>query len=33
MDFDLGKAAAGTYVVKVVHKFTGKIVSGLVVVQ
>lgn len=33
MDFDLSRAAAGTYVVKVVHKFTGKIVSGLVVVK
>jgi Secretion system C-terminal sorting domain len=33
MDFDLSRAAAGTYVVKVVHKFTGKVVSGLVVVQ
>ena len=33
MDFDLGKVAAGTYVVKVVHKFSGKIVSGLVVIQ
>ncbi len=33
MDFDLGKAAPGTYVVKVVHKYTGKVVSGLIVVQ
>ncbi|MCX6319937.1 MAG: choice-of-anchor J domain-containing protein [Bacteroidetes bacterium] len=33
MEFDLGKAAAGTYVVKVVHKYSGKIVSGLVVVH
>ncbi len=33
MDFDLGRAAKGTYVVKVVHKYTGKIISGLVVVQ
>jgi GEVED domain len=33
MEFDLGKAAAGTYVVKVAHKFTGKVVSGLVIVQ
>ncbi|MBK6993259.1 MAG: T9SS type A sorting domain-containing protein [Chitinophagaceae bacterium] len=33
MDFDLSKLARGTYVVKVVHEFTGKIVSGLVLVQ
>jgi hypothetical protein len=33
MDFDLGRAAGGTYAVKVVHKYTGKIVSGLVIVQ
>ncbi|MCX6319248.1 MAG: T9SS type A sorting domain-containing protein, partial [Bacteroidetes bacterium] len=33
MEFNLGRAAAGTYVVKVVHKYTGKVVSGLVVVQ
>ncbi|MEQ1677083.1 MAG: choice-of-anchor J domain-containing protein, partial [Chitinophagaceae bacterium] len=33
MDFDLGKAAPGTYVVKVVHKYSGKVVSGLIVVH
>ncbi len=33
MDFDFSDLAAGTYVVKVHNVFTGKIVSGLVVVQ
>lgn len=33
MDFDLGPVAKGTYVVKVVDKYTGRIVSGLVVTQ
>ncbi|MEQ1677084.1 MAG: GEVED domain-containing protein [Chitinophagaceae bacterium] len=33
MDFDLGRASRGTYVVKVVDKNSGRIVSGLVVVQ
>ncbi len=33
MNFDLSKQAAGTYVVKVAHKRTGKITSGLVVKQ
>jgi hypothetical protein len=33
MDFDLGKVAAGTYVVKVAHQFSGQITSGLVVVK
>ena len=33
MDFDLSRQADGTYVVKVVHKYTGKIVSGLLVKQ
>jgi GEVED domain/Secretion system C-terminal sorting domain len=33
MDFDLGNVSRGTYVVKVVDKFTGRIVSGLVVIQ
>jgi subtilisin-like proprotein convertase family protein len=33
MDFDLGNLAAGTYVVKVNNVHTGKIVSGLVVIQ
>jgi hypothetical protein len=32
MDFDLGKMADGTYVVKVHNRHTGQIVSGLVVV-
>ena len=33
MDFDLTNMPRGTYVVKVAHEFTGKIVSGLVLVQ
>ncbi|MBL7748422.1 MAG: hypothetical protein JNM19_13380, partial [Chitinophagaceae bacterium] len=34
MDFDLGGVKAkGTYVVKVADHFTGKVVSGLVLVQ
>ena len=33
MDFDLGRAAGGSYLVKVVDKYTGKIVSGIVIVQ
>lgn len=33
MDFQLGAIAKGTYVVKVVDKYTGKITSGLVVLQ
>ncbi|MBL7729964.1 MAG: T9SS type A sorting domain-containing protein, partial [Chitinophagaceae bacterium] len=33
MDFDLSRQADGTYVVKVVHKYTGKIKSGLLVKQ
>ncbi|HMU47554.1 MAG TPA: choice-of-anchor J domain-containing protein [Chitinophagaceae bacterium] len=33
MDFDLSHMARGTYVVKVAHKYTGKVVSGLVLVQ
>ena len=33
MDFDLGHIARGTYVVKVAHKYTGKVVSGLVLIQ
>ncbi len=33
MDFDLGADAKGTYVVKVIDKYTGRIVSGLVVIQ
>ena len=33
MDVDLSGAARGTYVVKVAHEFSGKIVSGLVLVQ
>ncbi len=33
MDFDLTAMAPGTYVVKVAHEYTGKVVSGLVVVQ
>ncbi|HRE37479.1 MAG TPA: choice-of-anchor J domain-containing protein [Chitinophagaceae bacterium] len=33
MDFDLSKQARGVYVVKVVHKYSGKIVSGLVIKQ
>ncbi len=33
MDFDLRHVARGTYAVKVAHQYTGKVVSGLVVVQ
>jgi hypothetical protein len=33
MDVDLSGAARGTYVVKVAHQFSGKIVAGLVLVQ
>lgn len=33
MDFDLGHNARGPYVVKVAHKYTGKVVSGIVVIQ
>ena len=33
IDFDLSKQAAGTYVVKVAHKHTGKVTSGLIVKQ
>ena len=33
LDFDLSNFSAGTYVVKVVDKHTGKITSGLVVIQ
>ncbi len=33
MDFDLGHDARGPYVVKVAHKYTGKVVSGIVVIQ
>ena len=33
IEFDLSKQAAGTYVVKVAHKHTGKITSGLVIKQ
>jgi len=33
MDVDLSGAARGTYVVKVPHEYSGKIVSGLVLVQ
>ncbi|MBK7560835.1 MAG: T9SS type A sorting domain-containing protein [Chitinophagaceae bacterium] len=33
IDFDLSKQAAGTYVVKVAHKRTGKVTSGLIVKQ
>lgn len=33
MDFDLSKQARGTYVVKVVNKFAGVIVSGIVIKQ
>lgn len=33
MDFDLGPDAKGTYVVKAIDKYTGRIVSGLVVIQ
>ncbi|MEO7984448.1 MAG: T9SS type A sorting domain-containing protein, partial [Bacteroidota bacterium] len=33
MDFDLSRFAAGTYVVKVNNTISGKIVSGLVVIQ
>ncbi len=33
IDFDLGRAATGTYIVKAVHKYSGKIVSGLVVIE
>ena len=33
MDVDLSGAARGTYVVKVAHAYSGKIVSGLVLVQ
>lgn len=32
-DFNLGPDAKGTYVVKVIDKYTGRIVSGLVVIQ
>jgi subtilisin-like proprotein convertase family protein len=33
MDVDLSGAARGTYVVKVAHEYSGKIISGLVLVQ
>jgi hypothetical protein len=33
MDLDLGRQAAGTYLIKVDNTITGKIVSGLVVIQ
>lgn len=33
MDFDLTKQARGVYVVKVVHQYSGKIVSGLLIKQ
>ncbi len=33
MDFDLTKQGPGVYVVKVAHKYSGKITSGLVVIQ
>lgn len=33
MDFDLGPDSKGTYVVKAIDKYTGRIVSGLVVIQ
>jgi subtilisin-like proprotein convertase family protein len=33
MDVDMSGAARGTYVVKVAHEYSGKIVSGLVLVQ
>lgn len=33
MDFDLTSAAPGTYVVKVAHEYTGKVVSGLLIVH
>ncbi len=33
MDVDLSGAARGTYVVKVAHEYSGKVVSGLVLVQ
>jgi subtilisin-like proprotein convertase family protein len=33
MDFDLGHLPRGIYVVKVAHQFTGKVTSGLVVLQ
>ncbi|MBK9568898.1 MAG: T9SS type A sorting domain-containing protein [Chitinophagaceae bacterium] len=33
IDFDLSKQAAGTYVVKVAHKRTGKVTAGLIVKQ
>jgi len=33
MDFDLSNMARGTYVVKVAHKYTGKVVGGLLLVQ
>jgi subtilisin-like proprotein convertase family protein len=33
MNFDLGHVARGIYVVKVAHQFTGKVVSGLVIVD
>lgn len=32
MDFDLSKSGRGTYVVKVAHKYTGKVISGIVLV-
>lgn len=33
MDFDLSHVGRGTYVVKVAHKYTHKVISGLVVIQ
>lgn len=33
MDFNLGPDAKGTYIVKAIDKYTGRIVSGLVVIQ
>ncbi|HMT75172.1 MAG TPA: choice-of-anchor J domain-containing protein [Chitinophagaceae bacterium] len=33
MDFDLGPDSKGTYVVKAIDKYTGRIVSGLAVIQ
>jgi subtilisin-like proprotein convertase family protein len=33
MDVDMSGAARGTYVVKVAHEYSGKVVSGLVLVQ
>jgi hypothetical protein len=33
MDFDLSKLSSGTYAVKVNNTVTGKVTSGLVVIQ